>query len=247
MPLCPPAQPVSGSVATTVAVRGVSRSNAISPTTSGGASSRTVGTPSLPMCVISAFPDPISKNDSARSPWRIKIRPAGAFSGRSCAASVTVASARQPLKISRAASSSALTAVSPATSRGYRLKPRAPRSWWLRTAPSTPRCPSVSSVRFRQPRAHPAADEHRILRSDGSGEVRQPGGLVDGIADHGVLVAVLGADVSCEHRASRDADPEVDVGQPAQLLAEGARRRQRRRGCALGRNGAPNTANAASP
>ena len=42
----PPTQPVSGSVATTVAVRGVSRSKAISPTISPGANSATVDTPS---------------------------------------------------------------------------------------------------------------------------------------------------------------------------------------------------------
>ena len=62
-----------------------------------------------------AFPESMSRNDSACSPWRISTWPAAALSGRSCAASDTRASGRQPLKISRAASSSALTAVSPAT------------------------------------------------------------------------------------------------------------------------------------
>ncbi len=111
----PPTHPVNDSVATTVAVRGVSRSSAISPRISGGETSITVGTPSPSVSVIWAFPESISRKDSARSPWRIKTWPAAALSGRSCAASDTRASGRQPLKISRAASSSALTAVSPAT------------------------------------------------------------------------------------------------------------------------------------
>ena len=57
----PPTQPDSGSVATTVAVRGVSRSSAISPTISRGANSMTVDTPSTPACVTSARPDPIKQ------------------------------------------------------------------------------------------------------------------------------------------------------------------------------------------
>ena len=156
----PPTQPDSGSVATTVAVRGASRSRAISPTISGGENSRTVGTPSLPLCVTSARPEPISKNDSARSPWRIKTRPAAAFSGRSCAASGTRASGRQPSKTSRAASSSALTAVSPATSRGYApagariadamvMAPFGARSAWPRIVRAAPRCPWRPNVCVR--------------------------------------------------------------------------------------------------
>ena len=42
------------------------------------------------------------------------------------------------------------------------------------------------------------------------GEVGVSGSLVVGIADEGVFVPVLRADVAGEHRAGRDADTEID-------------------------------------
>ena len=47
----PPTQPVNGSFAITVAVRGASRSKAISPTIRPGSNSATVSCPSTPVCV----------------------------------------------------------------------------------------------------------------------------------------------------------------------------------------------------
>ena len=115
----PPTQPVSGSFAITVAVRGPSRSNAISPTIIPGVNSATVSWPSMPVCVTSARPDPMSKKDTASSPCCMSTWPGAAVSGRNCAASGTRAAMGQPAKTSNAASSSARTTVRPDTSRGY--------------------------------------------------------------------------------------------------------------------------------
>ena len=82
-------------------------------------------------------------------------------------------------------------------------------------------------------------------RRDGGTGGQRPAGVVlaasarraaslTGIADHRVLVAVLGADVACEHRPGRHPDAEVDDGQRAQVRGERAgrarvpRRRRRR-------------------
>ena len=92
----PPTQPVSRSVATTVAVRGVSRSKAISPTMMPGANSATVDTPSVPVCVTSARPRLMAKKETARSPWRINTCPGAAVNGRNCAANGTNVSVGQP-------------------------------------------------------------------------------------------------------------------------------------------------------
>src|SRR3954469_22127730 len=60
------------------------------------------------------------------------------------------------------------------------------------------------------------------------GQLGQPRGLVDGVADHRVLEAFLGADVARDEPARRHPDPEgllADV--LVQALAQLARRRQR--------------------
>ena len=110
-----PTQPDSGSVATTVALRGALRSKAISPTIKPGDTSATVRTPSAPVWVTSTRPDRMTKKDTARSPRRISTCPGAAVSGRSWAANGTSDSVEQPAKKSSAASSSALAVVSPAT------------------------------------------------------------------------------------------------------------------------------------
>ena len=115
----PPTQPDNGSFAITVAVRGPSRSKAISPTIIPGCDSATVSCPSTPLCVTSARPDPMSKKETASSPCCMSTWPGAAVSGRSCAASGTRASVGQPANTSNAASSSARTSVRPDTSRGY--------------------------------------------------------------------------------------------------------------------------------
>src|SRR6476469_1820849 len=114
-----PIQPDNGSFATTVAVRGPSRSKAISPTIIPGCDSATVSCPSTPLCVTSARPDPMSKKETASSPCCMSTWPGAAVSGCSCAASGTRASVGQPANTSSAASSSAWTLVRPDTSRGY--------------------------------------------------------------------------------------------------------------------------------
>jgi hypothetical protein len=66
-----PTHPVSNPVVVTVAVRGIWRNSAISPTIVPAKTCSTVTTPSAPTCVTSAAPDAMSRKDTARSPWRI--------------------------------------------------------------------------------------------------------------------------------------------------------------------------------
>jgi hypothetical protein len=54
-------------------VRGVFRSSAISPTIMPGATSTTSGCVSAAAWVTWARPEPISRKDTACSPWRIRI------------------------------------------------------------------------------------------------------------------------------------------------------------------------------
>ena len=63
----PPTQPVRGTVATTVAVRGASRSSAISPTMRPGVRSTTVSCPSAPAWLTSAWPEPINRKLTPRA------------------------------------------------------------------------------------------------------------------------------------------------------------------------------------
>ena len=76
-----PIQPVSGSAVVTVAVRGMSRSSAISPTIVPGDACSTATTPSSPTCLISAVPDEMSRNETACSPCCISTWPAAARKG----------------------------------------------------------------------------------------------------------------------------------------------------------------------
>jgi hypothetical protein len=43
------------------------------------------------------------------------------------------------------------------------------------------------------------------------GELGEPGGLVDRVADHRVLETCLGADVACDGASRRNADAELHV------------------------------------
>ena len=68
-----PIQPVSNSVVVTVAVRGMWRSSAISPTIVPADTCSTVTTSSSATCLISAVPDAMSRKDTACSPCFIRI------------------------------------------------------------------------------------------------------------------------------------------------------------------------------
>src|SRR5882757_5321187 len=119
----PPTQPESVSMAVTVALRGASRSSAISPTIMPGPTSTTLTSPPSPTCSTLALPEPINRKETACSPWRSRTSPGAAFSVRRWTASGPSDSTEQPAKNSRPASFSALTAVDPATPRGYGVAP----------------------------------------------------------------------------------------------------------------------------
>ncbi len=106
-----PMYPTSGSVVVTVAVRGLSRNNAISPTITPAETSSRISTPSSPTCRTSARPDWISRKDTARSPCRIRTCPAAARNGRSSSASGNSSSAEHPSNTSISASASARSAT----------------------------------------------------------------------------------------------------------------------------------------
>ncbi|OOK79228.1 hypothetical protein BZL30_2815 [Mycobacterium kansasii] len=98
----------------TVAVRGMSRNKAISPTIMPGSACSTITAPSSPTWMTSALPDEMSRNDTACSPCRIRTWPAAARSGASRAASGSRSSAGHPAKMSIPASSAVLAPVNSA-------------------------------------------------------------------------------------------------------------------------------------
>jgi len=76
-----PIQPVNGLVVVTVAVRGVWRSSAISPTIIPGDTCSTITTSSSPMCLTSPVPDEMSRNETACSPCCMSTCPAATWRG----------------------------------------------------------------------------------------------------------------------------------------------------------------------
>ncbi len=82
-----------------------------------------------------------------------------------------------------------------------------------------------------------AAPEARVLPAVCFAASASLRGLVDRIADHRVLVAILGTDVAREHRSRRHPDAEVDHGQAAQVRRERPCRGERRGGGDVGSDG----------
>ena len=80
-------------------------------------------------------------------------------------------------------------------------------------------------------------------------QLAQPGGLVDGLADDGVLEALLGADVARHHLARRHPDARRRIPAPRRATARPsrARRPSASSSASSSETGAPNTASTASP
>ena len=106
-----PMYPTSGSVVVTVAVRGLSRNNAISPTITPAETASWISTPSSPTWRTSARPDRISRKDTARSPCRMRTCPEAARNGRNSSARGNSPSAVHPSNTSISASALARSAT----------------------------------------------------------------------------------------------------------------------------------------